>query len=79
MALDRAAALLESVLEDRAGSVGDVSGFGPGRAQDAAEDVRGLLHAGARALERELASATTTLRTASAQWRTRDALLGGRR
>jgi hypothetical protein len=78
-ALDQVAALLTSVLDEPAVAIGDVAGFGSARVQEAAREVRGLLHAGGRATAEELGSATAAVRSASRQWRSQDARLVGRR
>lgn len=77
-ALERAVGLLQSIADDEVDGVGDVTGFGSDRVQDAAADVRGMLDAGARALAEGMADATQRIGSAGAQWRAQDAGLGGR-
>lgn len=77
-AVERAVGLLQSIADDEVDGVGDLTGFGSSRVQEAAVDVRGLLDAGAQALAEGMADATRRIGSAGAQWRAQDARLGGR-
>lgn len=77
-ALDRVVGLLASVADDEEPGLRDATGCGSDRVQRAAEDVRGLLDAGANAVARELVAATDAVRSARERWRAQDAGLGGR-